>query len=93
MSSRVMSWPGSSELPQRKPGDSAISASRSASSASQITSSSVPLKLPRRYSSVSVLPTTSPSIFSCGARTAAIFAAISASGAITSEKIGMSLKR
>ena len=45
---RVMVSPGSKVVPQRKPGDSAISASRSVSMALQIRSSKVPLKLPRR---------------------------------------------
>ena len=44
----VIASPGNSDAPQRTPGDNAISASRLAKSASQITSSSVPLKLPRR---------------------------------------------
>src|SRR5665647_1110626 len=46
--SKVMASPGTRVPPQRKPGDSEISASRSESMDAQIRSSKVPLKLPRR---------------------------------------------
>ncbi len=46
--SMVMVSPGSSEVPQRKPGEKAISASFSAISASTMSWSHEPLKLPRR---------------------------------------------
>jgi len=43
-----VTWPASAVVPQRKPGDSAISALSSLRSASQISWSMVPVKLPRR---------------------------------------------
>ncbi|MOA30866.1 hypothetical protein D3C78_1519870 [compost metagenome] len=46
--SRVMSWPASSDVPQRKPGENAIGASCTAIMASSSNWSPVPLKLPRR---------------------------------------------
>jgi hypothetical protein len=75
-----MAWPGSSELPQRKPGEKAISAPCTSISASQISWSQLPLKLPRRYSRPSVMASGSASLASKGARSRAISAAISGSG-------------
>jgi hypothetical protein len=43
-----MGWPGSSVVPQRKPGENAIGTSFYAISASRINWSKVPLKFPRR---------------------------------------------
>ena len=51
----VMGCPGSTVPPQRKPGDSAISAFSSWRSASQMIWSMGPLKLPRRYNSASAV--------------------------------------
>ena len=51
ISSRVIASPGSRLVPQRKPGEKAICAPCTSISASQISWSQLPLKLPRRYSS------------------------------------------
>ena len=62
--SRVMGWPGSSEVPHRKPGEKAISAPCTSSSASSSSWSPEPLKLPRRYSVPSVTASRSASFAS-----------------------------
>ncbi len=67
--SMVIAWPGSSVVPQRKPGENAICAFFSASSASRISWSDVPLKLPRRYSRPSVVASFSSSFAAYCART------------------------
>ena len=89
MSSMVMSWPESSVVPQRKPGLSAISTSRSERMASQITSSQLPLKFPRRYRSEPALPITRLHSASKGSRSSSICVDISGSDWITSENIGI----
>ncbi|MCY1373933.1 hypothetical protein D9M69_612350 [compost metagenome] len=62
--SRVIAWPGSSEVPQRKPGEKAMGASWTSMSASSSNWSPVPLKLPRRYSTPSVCARVSDSLAS-----------------------------
>ena len=44
----VMGWPGSKVLPQRNPGENAVSAPLAVISASRMSCSMDPLKLPRR---------------------------------------------
>ena len=44
----VIAWPGRSVVPQRKPGENAISVSFTFMSASRMTWSTLPLKFPRR---------------------------------------------
>jgi hypothetical protein len=85
----VDSCPGRTAAPQRKPGDRAICASRWLISASQMTSSQVPLKLPRRYRSDPAVPITSLISSAKGARVSSTSAVISGSGSMTSEKIGI----
>ena len=74
-----MASPGSRLVPQRKPGEKAISAPCTSISASQISWSQLPLKLPRRYSRPSVTASFSASLASYGARTFVISASISGS--------------
>ena len=62
-----------------------------AGSASQIRSSSVPPNVPRRNSRVSLRASSVASIASCGARISVISRAMSASGAMASARIGISL--
>ncbi len=84
----VIAWPGRSVVPQRKPGEKAIGASFTAISASRISWSTVPLKLPRRYSSPSVVASFSASFASNGERAFATCAAISRSAGSRFENTG-----
>jgi hypothetical protein len=58
---RLFDGPGSKLVPQRKPGEKAISAPCTSISASTNTWSPLPLKLPRRYKLPSVTAKVSPS--------------------------------
>ncbi|MCY1245785.1 hypothetical protein D3C81_1838540 [compost metagenome] len=77
--SMVMAWPGSSVVPQRKPGENAICAPCTCIRPSRISWSKVPLKLPRRYSRPRLTASTSDSFFSYGARTLLMSASMAGS--------------
>ena len=84
----VITSPGSRVVPQRNPGENAISAPLTDISASRITWSTVPLKLPRRYSRPSLTASFSSSFDANGARAFAMYASISRSAGRRFEKTG-----
>ena len=84
----VIASPGSIVLPQRKPGDSASSASSSWRSASQINWSMVPLKLPRRYKTSPATASFSPKAAACGFVVVSIKACIAGSAFSSPAKTG-----